>query len=68
MKTFGKLVLAFGQAIGLPARAVQVALKEIGDRIRRSGAIVPPDAEPADGFVHRYAEIVGDACSRILEE
>jgi serine/threonine-protein kinase HipA len=63
-----RLVLAFGQAIGLPARAIQVALKEIGDRIRRSGAIVPPDAEPADGFVHRYAGIVGDACSRILEE
>ncbi|MDW7556687.1 type II toxin-antitoxin system HipA family toxin (plasmid) [Azospirillum brasilense] len=63
-----RLIVAFGQAIGLPERAIKLALKELGDRVRRSQAIVPPAAEPADGFVHRYAEIVEGACQRILEE
>ena len=61
-----RLVLAFGHAIGLPERAVTLGLKEIGDRVRRSRAIVPPAGEPEDGFVHRYAEIVEGACQRIL--
>ena len=62
------LVIAFGRAIGLPDRAIQLALKEIRERIRRSRAIVPPEAETPDGFVHRYAAIVEDACVRILKE
>lgn len=63
-----KRIVAFGTAIGLPARAIKLALKELAVRVRRSRAIAPPAAEPTDGFVHRYAEIVEGACQRILEE
>ncbi|AWK84875.1 type II toxin-antitoxin system HipA family toxin [Azospirillum thermophilum] len=61
-------ILAFAEAIGLPAAAARLALRQLRDRIRRSTAIQPPDAEPEDGFLHRYAEIVENACSRLFEE
>jgi serine/threonine-protein kinase HipA len=58
----------FGRDIGLPDRAIA----EVFARLRRTVAharpeIAPPPAEPPDGFTHRYAEIVNNACLRILE-
>lgn len=62
------LLESFGHEIGLPERAVRTTF----DGLRRTvgaarGIIVPPEGEPPDGFVHRYAEIVNNACLRILE-
>lgn len=63
------LLTDFGRAIGLPQRAVDQAFADIARRVRGSAAravIAPPEAEPPDGFVNRYAEIVNNACLRIL--
>lgn len=60
---------AFALAIGLPERAIRQVFRDLRNRVRRAERILqPPDGEPADGFVHRYAEIVSRACLRILEE
>ena len=38
-------------------------------RMRRAAKLLkPPQAEPPDGFVHRYSDIVSRACLRILGE
>jgi serine/threonine-protein kinase HipA len=60
---------AFGCAIGLPDRAIRTAFA--GLRRAVPGArdhLTPPPGEGPDGFIHRYAEIVDNACLRILEQ
>jgi serine/threonine-protein kinase HipA len=64
------LLAEFGRAIGLPDRAVRQAFADLRRRAASPAAaavIKPPEGEPPDGFVHRYAEIVSNACLRILE-
>lgn len=58
---------AFGIRIGLPERAIDQAFADIRRRARKAAPIIrPPEGEGPDGFVHRYSEIVSDACLRIL--
>lgn len=60
--------LAFGTSIGLPDRAVTQAFTQLRRGVARGAALlVPSAAEPPDGFIHRYAEQVQNACLRILE-
>jgi serine/threonine-protein kinase HipA len=63
------LLAKFGHGIGLSPRAVDQTFTDLRNRVRRASRILtPPDGEPPDGFVHRYAEIVSRACLRILGE
>lgn len=59
------LLLNFAAAIGLPERAARRALTDLATRAGASRWLIPPDGEGADGFVHRYADIVHAACARI---
>jgi serine/threonine-protein kinase HipA len=60
---------AFGQRIGLPQRAIDQAFQDLKARVQRAASLlIPPQGEPPDGFIHRYAEIVSRACLRILGE
>ena len=59
----------FGQEIGLSARAIELAFEGLGRQVRKASPIIaPPAAEPADGFVTRFAEIVNQSCLRILAD
>lgn len=59
---------AFGKEIGLPDRAIDQTFKQLKRQVEKAASIIrPPDAEPADGFVHRFKEIVDNSCLRILE-
>jgi serine/threonine-protein kinase HipA len=59
----------FGLSIGLSQRAVDQTFTDLHNRVRRAAGILkPPPAEPPDGFIHRYSEIVSRACLRILGE
>jgi len=59
----------FAHSIGLAERAVEQAFKDMQHRARRAASLlIPPQGEPADGFVHSYAESVNNACLRILGE
>jgi serine/threonine-protein kinase HipA len=61
------LLEAFGRSIGVPQRAIDQAFSDLRSRVRQAASLLtPPSAEPPDGFVHRYAEIVSRACLRIL--
>jgi serine/threonine-protein kinase HipA len=63
------LLERLGQSVGLSRRAIGQIFTDLRNRARRATPILtPPEAEPADGFVHRYAEIVSRACLRILGE
>jgi serine/threonine-protein kinase HipA len=63
------LLEKLGQSIGLSPRALDQTFKDLYNRVRRAAHILtPPEAEPPDGFIHRYTEIVGRACLRILGE
>lgn len=64
------LLTDFARGIGLPDRATEQAFTDIARRVRSPVAteiITPPQGEPPDGFIHRYAEIVRSGCLRILE-
>jgi serine/threonine-protein kinase HipA len=64
------LLADFGKSIGLPARAITQAFDELKRKIKGEAAkniLAPPEGEPPEGFFHRYAEIVNNACLRILE-
>lgn len=57
----------FGRAIGLPEKAVELALADIARGVKRAARfIAPPAGEDAAGFVTRYAEIVRNGCRRIF--
>lgn len=59
----------FGRNIGLPESAIKQAFRDLQEKVRRAEShLTPPQGEPPDGFVHRYAEIVSGACLRILEK
>jgi serine/threonine-protein kinase HipA len=58
---------AFGRSIGLPLKAVDKAFSDLRRTVANARALLtPPAGEPPDGFFHRYAEIVNNACLRIL--
>ncbi|MBY5585059.1 type II toxin-antitoxin system HipA family toxin [Rhizobium leguminosarum] len=60
---------AFGKSIGLPEKAIEQSFADLKRLVQKAAPIIrPPDAEPADGFVNRYSEIVSNACQRILGE
>ncbi len=61
------IFIAFGREIGLADRAVAQILRDLRKRVRAAAAIItPPQAEPPDGFVWRFEEIVRGSCLRIL--
>ncbi len=61
------LLRKFGLSIGIPARAVDQAFTELRRGIAAAAPLItPPAAEPPDGFVNRFSEIVSNACLRIL--
>lgn len=60
---------SFGRDIGLPARAIGQTFEQLKRRVKKAtSTIEPPAAEPPDGFVTRFNEIVSGACLRILAE
>jgi serine/threonine-protein kinase HipA len=64
-----ELLQQFGEDIGLNRRAIDQEFKQITLGVRRALPLIqPPEAEPPDGFIHRYSEIVRRACLRILGE
>lgn len=64
-----ELLQQFGHDIGLNRRAIDREFQQLTLGARRAASLIhPPDAEPPDGFMHRYSEIVRRACLRILGE
>lgn len=61
------IVQSFGDRIGLRQNAINIRLDRLKRRISRTRRLEPSPAEPPDGFVNRYSEIVKNACARILE-
>lgn len=62
------LFRTFGKAIGLPESAINQAFKQLKRQVAKAAPIIqPPDAEPLDGFMNRFKEIVDNSCLRILE-
>ncbi|WP_370677175.1 type II toxin-antitoxin system HipA family toxin [Pleomorphomonas sp. PLEO] len=58
---------AFGKEIGLPDRVVDQTFKDLKRGVERAASVIqPPDAEPEDGFTHRFKEIVDRSCLRLL--
>ncbi|TCL63211.1 HipA domain-containing protein [Rhizobium sp. BK251] len=58
----------FGKDIGLPERAVDLTFAQLRRRVAQAEKIImPPPAEQADGFRHKFKEIVDNSCLRILE-
>ena len=65
----GDLLRGFGREIGLPDRAVAQIFDDLRRGVRKAAPILrPPEVEGPDGFITRYAEIVSNACLRILGE
>ena len=61
------LLRDFGLSIGIPARAVDQVFIELRRKIAAAAPVIaPPAAEPPDGFINRFSEIVSNACLRIL--
>ena len=59
---------AFGKEIGLPNRTIDQTFKQLKRQVEKAASIIRPSgAEPPDGFVHRFKEIVDNSCLRILE-
>lgn len=59
----------FGLAIGIPLTAVKQTFEDIGRRVRTAASIItPPEAEPPEGFINRFSQIVNNACLRIFQE
>lgn len=63
----GTIFRAFGKSIGLPDKAIDQTFIDLKRQARNATHVIrPPDGEGPDGFVHRYSEIVSNACLRIL--
>ena len=60
-------ILQFGENIGLPPKAAALRLNELRRKLSNSRRLRPPLAEPPDGFLNIYSDIVRTACARILE-
>jgi serine/threonine-protein kinase HipA len=59
----------FGRRISLPERAIEQTFADLKRQVRKAATVIkPPDAEGPDDFRTRFAEIVSDACLRILGE
>lgn len=67
-----KILIEFGEKIGLQTRAITIALDELRKCFKGKKAqnvLKPPDVlEGSDRFLSRYKEIVDAACIRILIE
>ncbi len=66
-----KMLIKFGEKIGLTSRAVMNALDELNKAFKGRGSqeiLRPKVPEEPDSFFNRYKEIVDAACIRILEE
>lgn len=64
-----RLFEEFGQSIGIPRGAIQTAFASLRRSVAAARAMItPPPGEPPDGFIHRYSQIVDNACLRILEQ
>jgi serine/threonine-protein kinase HipA len=62
-------LVAFAKTIGLTEQTIHYTFTDLSARARRAASVIqPPSAEPPDGFVNRYAEVVNQACHRILEQ
>lgn len=65
----GNLFRAFGREIGLNERTIDQIFADLSRQVKKAAAIIqPPEAERPDGFRNRFAEIVSNACLRILKE
>jgi serine/threonine-protein kinase HipA len=65
----GTLFRDFGRRISLPERAIEQTFADLKRQVRKAATVIkPPDAEGPDGFRTRFAEIVSNACLRILGE
>lgn len=63
----GNLFRTFGREVGLQERAIDEIFTDLRRRVKKAELILqPPQGEGPDGFVTRYAEIVSNACLRIL--
>lgn len=57
----------FGRSIGLPKRAIQTTFAALSRSVAAARPLItPPQGEPPDGFYHRFAEKVNNACLRIF--
>lgn len=61
------LVLRFAERIGLPPKVAAQRLQELKRKLSHSLRLWPSEAEPPDGFLNRYNDVVRNACARILE-
>ncbi|MCR4376540.1 MAG: HipA domain-containing protein [Rhodospirillales bacterium] len=61
------LVEGFGTAIGLKPQAIAFSLNGLKKKFAKTDRLTPPPAEDPDGFVHRYVDVVRNACARVLE-
>ena len=63
----GDLFRSFGREVGLQERAIDEIFTDLRRRVNKAELYLqPPQGEGPDGFVTRYAEIVSNACLRIL--
>lgn len=63
----GELLRRFGQEIGLTEAAIEQTFAALRRQVQNAAALIqPPPAEPPDGFITRYRQIVSTGCRRIL--
>jgi serine/threonine-protein kinase HipA len=61
------LFLKFGKEIGLPGKVIEQSFTDLKRQVLKAAPIIrPPEAEPPEGFVTRFEQIVREACLRIL--
>jgi serine/threonine-protein kinase HipA len=63
----GALFRQFGAEIGLPTRAVELAIGDLKKQVEKNPINVPA-GEPPDGFISRFAEVARNQCLRLFEE
>ncbi len=62
-----KLLVNFGQEIGLSTKMIDQIFVDLRRNVQKAAPIIkPPAAEEPDGFVTRFEEIVRNACFKIL--
>jgi serine/threonine-protein kinase HipA len=62
------LLAAFGERIGLPKAVIDRSFRDLKSRARQAAKVLPNPDEGRDEFGTRFAEIVRNACLRLLEE
>jgi hypothetical protein len=63
-----RLLTAFGERIGLPNAVIDRAFRNLKSKARQAVKVLPNPDEGRDEFGARFAEIVRNACLRLLEE